>query len=284
MTRENRNEAIIPEVVSEEAKGPGTALDVIEPLSFEEWNKAQQDARENTQLFLTSMEAKIGGALMRESMEKLMRVLHYRQVKEILAPMGKWAEWCQLQGIRPHVADYQIQKLGKWKDDMLIKFLTYSKLPFNKIQYLANTDREGRLEKFQLTHDGEHVFIDGEPIPLDKDEIQAAIQIVEEQKQEALKKIEETKADGEKTNKALKKAERELARIRREAKKKEISPEEAAFLEVMDEIKSDFDGIVQRIDNAGFDVGEERTPRMAAEARALFDYMEGRIAALWVKG
>jgi len=233
--------------------------------------------------FKASMEAKIRGASMRESSEKLIRVMHLRQVKERLAPLGQWARWCQDTGVDVRNADYEIGKLGDWKDDLLTKFVTYVGTDLNKIRYLTNSD----YKKLGVTTENNQIMVRGEVVPLDADELQFVFDRLQDDlcKQEEKAATEKAELDKEhaETKKALKKAERELKRIKNTAEKKGMTPEEVAFLAEMDEVKTDFDELIERIDNAGFNAGDTATPRMTAAARTLVEYMRQRVAALWVK-
>jgi len=251
-----------------------TTLETITPSVIE---------GEDFTAFKASFEAKIRGAAMRESSEKLLRVMHLRQVKERLTPLGQWALWCQETGIDVRNADYEIGKLGDWKDDLLTKFVTYVGTDLNKIRYLTNSD----YKKLGVTADNGQIMVRGEVVPLDAEEVQFVFDRLQDdlckQEEEAAKEKVDLEKEHSETKKALKKAERELKKIKGDAEKKGISPEEVAFLAELDEVKAMFDQVIQRIDNAGFNAGDVATPHMTATAKTLIEYMKQRVAALWTR-
>lgn len=225
--------------------------------------------------FKASFEAKIRGAAMRESSEKLLRVMHLRQVKERLTPLGQWALWCQETGIDVRNADYEIGKLGDWKDDLLTKFVTYVGTDLNKIRYLTNSD----YKKLGVTADNGQIMVRGEVVPLDAEEVQFVFDRLQDdlckQKEKAAKERADIEKEQIETTKALRKAERELKKIKGDAEKKGLTPEEEGFLKEMESIRTDFDNLFVRLDP---EAASERT--MAAYLNTL-DYMRLQIAGAY---
>lgn len=234
-------------------------------------------------LLRVEADTKIKGQAMQENLSRLMRTMFLRQTKERLKEDGLWSRFCLDAGIDIKKADYEIDKLGDFRDEALLTFSGYCGYDINKIRYLTS----GNSEKLGVTVQNGEIFIKGERVPFTPEDVQLVIGTL----QDELRKQEETstqeKADLDKehaeTKKALKKAERELKRIKNTAEKKGMTPEEVAFLAEMDEVKTDFDELIDRIDNAGFNAGDTATPRMTAAAKTLIEYMKQRVAALWVK-
>ncbi len=261
-------EAKIPEVLPPENGSP-----------FAEWKLTQVGAEMGYETFKASMEAKIHGAAGRESMEKLIRVLHLRQVKEKLTPLGQWARWCQETGIDARNADYEISKLGDWKDDLLTKFVSYAGIPLNKIRALTNGD----LQKLQITTGNNQIIVNGEPVPLDQEEMQFVVDSLQDNiKRAELKAEEEKKAleeDAAAMRKALKKAQKELNNIKGAAQAKGLTLEEETLLRETDSIREDFDKLMLRIEGLVF-IMDEPTHRMVLARETMFHYIKQQIDAM----
>lgn len=234
-------------------------------------------------LLRVEADTKIKGQAMQENLSRLMRTMFLRQTKERLKESGLWSRFCLDAGIDVKKADYEIDKLGDFRDEALLTFSGYCGYDINKIKYLTS----GNSEKLGVTVQNGEIFVKGEKVPFTPEDVQLVIGSL----QDELRKQEETsaqeKADLDRehaeTKKALKKAERELKRIKNTAEKKGMTPEEVAFLAEIDEVKTDFDGLIESINNAGFFAGDLATPRMTAAARTLVEYMRQRVAALWIK-
>jgi hypothetical protein len=254
--------ALTPEVLPAET-GEGKA--------FEEWKARQDEVELDYALFAANMEAKIYGAAGRESMERLIRVLHLRQAKEKLTPLGRWAKWCDEVGIDARSADYEISKLGDWKDDLLTKFVSYAGIPFNKIRQLTNGD----LQKLQVTAGNNEIIVNGEVVPLEKEEIEFVIDSLQEETRRAELKAAEDMADLQKsakeTAKQLKKAEKELKKLRGEAKG--MTDEEVAYMTQLDDIKKRVTEAVTEFNNLALGDGDTLTASMLLGRKALLDYM-----------
>jgi len=128
----------------------------------------------------------------------------------------------------------------------------------------------------QLTHDGtiqitdDAIEISGERIPLDaehKEDLQAAIEKVVEE-QAALK--DELKAQQkahdrvqEDTRKSMVKLQKEMDKLSRDARAKDLSPEEDAFLQRIENLSTSFQGYLLQIRGL---VDAEEVPGVRAKA------------------
>jgi len=234
-------------------------------------------------LLRVEADTKIKGQGMQENLSRLMRTMFLRQTKERLKESGLWSRFCQDAGIDIKKADYEIDKLGDFRDEALLTFSEYCGYDINKIKYLTS----GNSEKLGVTVQNGEIFVKGERVPFTPEDVELVIGTLQDELQkeeEATRKVRALlETENAETKKALKKAEREIKKIRREADKKGLTPEEAAFLGEMDKIKTAFDELIERIDNAGFDAGDAPTARMTVTAKTLVEYMKQRVAALWTR-
>ncbi len=272
---DDRTSASVPAVAV-----PGTGgMDAAE---FE--RKMWEMEKEHEYRILRDVSAsKVRGAAMRENMEKLLRVMFLRETKEKLKESGQWSQWCLDTGTDIKNADYEIGKLGDFRDDLLLKFSEFCGYDINKIRYLTN----GNSEKLGVTIENGQLMIKGQVVPCTPEDVQYVVNSLQEEARRAEEKAAKEKETADKaaatTEKELKKAQKELKRIRREAEKQGVSPEEIAFVKQMEEVRDGFDALIQQIDDAGFDAGTAATPRMTATARTVIDYMVQRLESVWVR-
>lgn len=235
------------------------------------------------QIFKASSGAKISGALMRERMERLLRVMFLRETKEHLKPSGQWSRYCIDMDIDIKNADYEIDKLGDYKDELLLTFSSFCGYDINKIKYLTT----GNSEKLGVTIENGEIFVKGERVPLTPEDMQVVVNSLQEDLQKQEEKAEKDRADEEKshaeTKKALKKAERELRRIKREAEKAGLTEEEQSFVEQMEEVRADFETLIRKIDDAGFYASDAATPAMISLAKTTLDYMNERLGDVFIR-
>ncbi len=231
-------------------------------------------------LLRVEADTKIKGQAMQENLSRLMRTMFLRQTKERLKEGGLWSRFCLDAGIDIKKADYEIDKLGDFRDEALLTFSGYCGYDINKIRYLTS----GNSEKLGVTVQNGEIFVKGEKVPFTPEDVQLVIGSLQDelrkQEEKATHDKEWSEAEHAETKKALKKAERELKRIKGTAEKKGMSPEEVAFLAEMDAVKTDFDELIERLDTAGSNAGDAATARMTAAAKTLVEYMKQR---LWIK-
>ena len=236
------------------------------------------------QVFKASSQAKIESQTMQERLSRLMRVMFLRETKEQLKPSGMWSRYCSETRIDLKNADYEIEKLGDFKDELLLSFSSFCGYDINKIKYLTS----GNSEKLGVTVENGQIFVKGELVPLTPDDVQIVVTSLQEENQALEEKAAKEKADQEKahaeTSKALKKAERELKRIKRDAAKAGLTEEEQAFTEEMEKLRADFETIIRRIDDAGFYASDAATPAMISLAKTTLDYMNERLGGHFHKG
>jgi F0F1-type ATP synthase membrane subunit b/b' len=276
------------ETMTEGIQQAGTVAEIEETIKARYEYKLNETQREHEYMILkASADASIKGAAMRENLERLLRVMFLRETKERLKVSGNWSRYCQETGIDIKNADYEIDKLGSFRDDFLVSFGSHVKYDINKIKYLTTGDTGKCSEKLGVTVQDGEIFVKGERVPCTPEDMQAVVETLQQdlvrQEEEAKKEKDGLEKANKETAKALKKAEKELKKIRREAEKQGVSPEEIAFVQTMEEVKKSFDEIIVRIDDAGSDAGAESTPRMAATAKSVIDYMRQRLEQVWVR-
>jgi len=88
---------------------------------------------------------KIKGKDFDESHSRLLKVIFLRRAKETLKPAGRWTDFCEKNKIDLKNADYEINKLGDFNDETLLKIRSYIGDETNKIKYLglANSEKLG---------------------------------------------------------------------------------------------------------------------------------------------
>ncbi len=258
----------------------------IETIKGQYELKLQQMEKEHEyELLKTSADTKVKGAAMRESLERLLRVMFLRETKARLKPSGLWSRWCEETGVDLKNADREIDKLGDFRDELLLSFGSHVGYEINKIKYLTSGDMGGDSRISGVTVESGQVYLNGEQVSLTPDDVQLVIERLQENAKRIEEKAVEEKAALEKeqaeTKKALKKAERELKKIKGEAEKKGVTPEEIALLEDMDGVRKDFDAIMERVHGAQNHAGSgEITDRMIAAVTATLEYMMAQLSAV----
>lgn len=197
-----------------------------------------------------------------------------------------WAEFCEATGFEVRTADNIINDLRPIFNRFSENVSTFLGIGFNKIRYLGKSLSENVSEIADGT-----LIIEGEKIPLDpehKDEIEAAIDKLQEdlkkQKEEmsAQKKAHErVQADIHKT---VSKLEKELARQKGFFDDKDLSDDEAAFVKKVSLLKTAFDGYLITLDPDNIEeLQPEKEPsvRMRAEYLSALSYMKMQILSMY---
>ncbi len=266
-----------PENPQEAAQGAVTPV----PSGAQDARIWQMEEQHKYEVYAVEMAAKVQGAAMRESMERLLKAMFLRQTKEQLKADGKWSKWCADHDIDVKHADYEIEKLPDWKDEVLLKFGAHTRYDINKIKYLTN----GNSEKLGVTVENGQVMVKGEPIPLTPEDVGHVVATLQEEAQKREEKAEadrtkEEKAHGE-TKKALKKAEGELKKIRREAARKGMTAEEEGFLRELEGMRTEFDKLFSTLSAEDIVIfaqdDQVGTPRVITAYGTMLDYMSAQI-------
>ncbi|NOZ86877.1 MAG: hypothetical protein GXP49_11515 [Deltaproteobacteria bacterium] len=180
-----------------------------------------------------------------EAMARLLRVMMLRKVKEELKRQGKWTEFCRKNDIDIKKADYEIGKLGEFRDETLLKFGSAFGCEINKIKYLTSGEHSEKLG-VEVVPEERCVIVNNQKIPLEPDEIKAII----EAKEERLKKIQEEKEAEIKAKERIIKAKEDVInRQEKEIRQLEksmavdvsgLDPEVVEQIELLKKIEGDF--------------------------------------------
>jgi hypothetical protein len=200
-----------------------------------------------------------------------------------------WEQFCEHVGISRRWIDEQLADLKPFKMEFLEGFLQFFEVPISKIKYLGEAISGGTPE-VEISERG--ITYRGETIPWGKehsDDFQALLEQLEE---EHKAQLEEKDANLRTKDRLLKDKEnvirkqaRDLSKYERSAQEKGLTPEEDAFLQQMENLRTAFDGFYM------CDVDPDRreelfrdndpTPRMTAAYLSTLDYMKKQILAAY---
>jgi hypothetical protein len=225
---------------------------------------------------------KIKGERMREHFSRLLRVMFLRDAKEKLKQDGLWTQFCQEEGLDIRNADYEISKLGDFKDELLLSFGAHCGYEINNIKYLTNGDSQ----KLGVEVQNGEVYCNGQQVNLSPEEVQFVIDKLQDENRlqkedhEAQKKaFDRVQEDSHKT---ITKMEKELDKFKREAERRGIPAEDDAFLKLMERARVSLDGALMYLDpdNIREELGDtEPTSRMTAAYLSTLDYARKQILA-----
>jgi hypothetical protein len=227
-----------------------------------------------------SFGTKIKSERMREDFSRLLRTMFLRDTKEKLKEDGLWTRFCQDEGIDIKNADREIDKLGDFKDELLLSFAPYVGYEINKIKYLTSGDSR----KSGITAQNGEVFCNGQKVELTPEDVQFVIDKLQDdlrlQKEDAeAQKKAFDRVQGE-THKSLTKLEKELKSYKGFLEDKGINDQEKLFLHKIEFLKKAFDGFLVHLDPENIEelqIDKDPTPRMRAEYIAAVSYMKMQI-------
>lgn len=233
-----------------------TVLAVMQEEKSLERIKAEQQA-EREQLIAQAHEA-IGRVQANNLMAKFATVGSLVQLKNIkeskiyrdLPHVGTWDKYCEYLGLSRQKVDEDLQNLAAFGEEFLLMCRQFS-LGYQDLRKLRQLTHDGTV-----TIDAEAVTIGGESIPLDQDhkeDLQAAIEkIIEEQAKAKEELAAQNKAFNrvqEDTRKTVAKLEKDLSRLEKTAKAKQLLPEEDAVLGKIDELNIILNGHALSLEN-----------------------------------
>lgn len=206
---------------------------------------------------------------------KAVTLQRIKQNKEYKAGGMTWVDFCESLGLSWRTVDLMLEDLRPIMDTFSAKIADFSGMPFSKIRML------GKQVSANLAEIKDNCLLYGdESIPLTpeyRDDLQALIDRIGEESKE---KIETLEADISAKDKVLKskgdvitKMERELKKYERSAASKGLTTDEDAFLQLMFNKRTIFDGFMLSVD-ADFvlEHAGEVTPRMRAALLANLQY------------
>jgi hypothetical protein len=213
-----------------------------------------------------------------------MTLYRIKQGKEYRKGGMTWDAFCEARGLARRTVDLMLEDMRPVFESFSAKIADFCGMPFSKIRQLGKTISANLAE----INNGCLIYGD-ESIPLTpeyRDDIQALIERIGE---EARDKIEESEAQLSAKDKVLKskqgllnKQERELKKYERQAAAKGLTPDEDAFLQLIFNKKTSFEGYMLSVD-PDFLMGTagEITPRMRAALIAALHEMKMNILAAY---
>ena len=230
------------------------------------------------QIKATAMMSKFGDVTSLMWLKEVKDSKIYKDVPNV----GTWEKFCESVGKDRSTVDQDLLNLATFGEEFL-GMVTSLRVGYKDLRKLRQLTHDG-----SITVDAEAIVIAGERIPLDadhKDDLQTAIEaIIEEQTRikedaEALlsakDKVLKSKAD------VINKMERELKRFEKDAAAKGLTPDEDAYIQQINNLKTGFDGYLLRLEN--YTTPDEYEPLNPLKKAALISathYMKMRILAL----
>lgn len=206
----------------------------------------QQQLNEQKQLSDLSSMIKLKDA--DEAQSRFMRVMFLRNAKETLKKEGRWTSFCRENNIDIKQADYEISKVGDFRDEVLLKFGVATGFELNKIRYLTYDDSQ----KLGVAVKGDKLFFNDEEIPFVPEEVQAVLEKIKSDHKKQIEKYQNDvlaqKRIVSQKNDLLEKNAHELTKWEVRAKGRGLSPDEDAFEKQIESFRITFSGHMSRIE------------------------------------
>jgi len=215
---------------------------------------------------------------------KAITLQRIKQNKEYKKGGMTWVEFCESLGLAWRTVDLMLEDIRPIVETFSAKIADFTGMPFSKIRLLGKQISANLAE----IENGCLIYGD-ESIPLTpeyRDDIQALIDRISEESRE---KVEEAEAQLSAKDKVLKskqdllnKQERTLRKFEQHAAEKGLTPDEDAFLQLMKNKSTSFEGYMLSMD-PDFVMGNsgEITPRMRACLIATLHYMKMQVQAAY---
>lgn len=180
-------------------------------------------------------------------------LVHLKNIKESkvyrdLPMVGTWDKYCEYLGLSRQKVDEDLLNLATFGEDFLLTCQQFS-LGYRDLKKLRQLTNNGTI---LVTDDA--IEISGERIPLDsdhKDDLQAAIEWVIDQQTQTEAELQAQKKAFDRvqdeTRKSMVKLQKEMDKLSREAKQKDLSPEEDAFLQQIENLQTTFMGYLLQV-------------------------------------
>lgn len=218
---------------------------------------------------------------------ELLRVITLHRVKQSkLYKQGAmtWDQFCEARGLTRRTVDLILEDIAPVVNSFSANFSGFVGMPLNKIRMLGK-QVSANLANFE---NGCVVYGD-ESIPLTpeyRDDLQALIERIGEEAKEKIETLEATVSAKDKVLKSkgdvITKMERALKKYEKEAEVMGITPEEDAYIQQINNLKTGFDGYLLRLEkNIVPEDYETFTPRMKAALISAAHYMQMQILALY---
>lgn len=267
-----------------------TALLIVEQGKLlENSPHSQQEERDRLIANTHQMIGQIKAADMFGKFANVSSLVWLQQVKESkiyrdLPGLGTWENFCKYIGLSRQKVDLDLQNLATFGEEFLLTVsgLSVGYRDLRKLRQLTNCG--------EVVIDAESVVIGGEQIPLTpdhKEDLQAAIERVIEEK-DAVLAVAQTELriknkEMESQRDLIRKQERSLSKLEKDAASKGITASEDAFLTRLNSSRTVFDGNMLQVDPLRMeDLREEAdppTPRMIAAYLSELGYRRSQLNA-----
>jgi len=262
-----------------------TALAVIEEeRSMEDSGRRQKEERERMIAECHEVIGQIKGVQMLVKFGDVANLVWLKEVKESkiyrdVPSIGTWDKFCECIGKSRRQIDEDLLNLQVFGDEFL-GYVAGLRVGYRELKKLRQLTFDGAV-----IIDAKSVQIGGERIPFDlehKEDLQVAIERLLDEKEKALEDAQITirTRDKELSSKRelIKKQEKALSKLEKEADAKGLTLDEDAFITKIESLKISFDGYLQRLDpTVAFNKYEEVTPRMRAALISALHYMKMQI-------
>ena len=262
----------------------------------EELAELQLKKREIAAASLFEEIGKIKAMNFNRSQAEFMTLIFLKRLKESKGykeDLGMtWQQVCDMVGISRAGVDNKLADMKPFKDEFLLFSSNFLGFDYNKIKYLAESERSGiaKIEQKSLVYNGHK-------IPLTEDHIEDIQNILDQIQMDLQKRAEEAEEEIRKTKRKLRDSDSEVSKLQKEndafkgkARSKDLSPEEDGFLTQMEQLRIQFDGYMLRADpqrmeellaaNAAKEGDPSTvTPRMRASYLEVVGYMRRQIIA-----
>jgi hypothetical protein len=250
---------------------------------------AEREAQERREQTIANVSESIGSIKAMNFMRSLSDITALMKLKELkeskrYKEIGiTWEQTCESMGLSRRTVDEKLTDLRPFRDDFLANFASFVSNDFNKIKYLgeAVSGKSAEIRDNAIVYGGEVVPL----TPKHRDEVQGILDRIQE---DLGKRVEEQKATirakdrvlGAK-QKVIQKMEKALGRYEKQAEGKGLTPEEDAFLQQVENLRTGFDGYMLGVEPERIDMGEEPTLRMIAAYLSALSYMRQQVLAAY---
>jgi len=215
---------------------------------------------------------------------KAMTLYRVKQSKSYKAGGMTWDAFCEARGLERRRVDEMLDDIRSIADTFSANFAGFCGLPFNKIRML------GKHVSADSAEIKDNCLIYGdESIPLTpeyRDDIQALIERIGEETKEKVETLEAAVSAKDKVLKSkgdvINKMERDLKKFEKDAAAKGLTLDEDAFLQLMSNKSTSFDGYMLSMDpDFVMERAGEITPRMRACLISTLHNMKMQILAAY---
>lgn len=215
---------------------------------------------------------------------RAVTLLRIKKEKEYRKGGMTWDVFCESRGLERRTVDRMLDDFAPIFNSFSDNLSGFTGMPFSKIRLLGKciSDNLSEIKDGFLIYGDENIPV----TPAHADEIQALIERICEESKEKVEELEATVSAKDKVLKSkgdvINKMERDLKKFEKDAAKKGLTLDEDAFLQLMSNKKTSFEGYMLSMDpdfvmeNAG-----DITPRMRAALIAALHEMKMNVLSAY---